>query len=449
MKIIKIILLFVLGLLLISCNDGLKVQGFNNANRGKVAYVSKNGHNSLAQLGNPDRPFAHPWAAVAAIPDSGWLVQFLDAGTYTFGSVGSGADFTHDSTTVDGTFNFVKHGCEVDFNGSTVKYLRHPTVKKLLRGMLKLDSNSVTSFRNLKLDLSEVDTVVNTLGRRGALVNDFEGKSITKMHFVETRFPIMTNSNYTYYGFFDNATPDNSDSCEVSVTIEKALGGSMNFRLGGVRKFDLNVRESECVWNMVETEGVSVKTLLNVNIGSVENHLQFDLYNTYAFLDLGVWEFNSTRVSEKLGGWKNVPFSMLLSSYPSDSCFAHVNLNTGFIKCDSISSGSGGIFAFTTQGSGVGVFTLSNVRVSGSTLKPVVISDGNNVLLGNIIGGNSMRGVGGKLDISGCKFITADTTSTRATSATTILCNGFRSNKAMSATNTTKVGTEFINASAF
>lgn len=115
MKIIKIILLFVLGLLLISCNDGLKVQGFNNANRGKVAYVSKNGHNSLAQLGNPDRPFAHPWAAVAAIPDSGWLIE-VSPGTYTAGDSIENPDYYSSS----GDYNLIRNGLTIHLEEGVV-----------------------------------------------------------------------------------------------------------------------------------------------------------------------------------------------------------------------------------------------------------------------------------------------------------------------------------------
>lgn len=119
MKIIKIILLFVLGLLLISCNDGLKVQGFNNANRGKVAYVSKNGHNSLAQLGNPDRPFAHPWAAVAAVPDSGWRIEVLP-GVYTAGDSIENPDYYSNS----GDYNLIRNGLTINLQeGVTITSL--------------------------------------------------------------------------------------------------------------------------------------------------------------------------------------------------------------------------------------------------------------------------------------------------------------------------------------
>lgn len=462
MKTIIKIILFALMLVLIGCNDNLKVQGFNNANHGNVIYVAKTGNNATAQLGNPDRPFSDPWAAVAAVPDSGWLVQFLDAGTYTFGHTGSGADF-ESPTTQNLEFNLAKNGVKMDMNHAVLKYTEADTVSLLLGTIFYVDSFERFELANANLDLSLLDTLEQgfTVSTAVRTIRTAHG-SASIFDFDRVTCPTAIDDWYNFFrgggvvgSSWENIVPT------LRINIDVLEGNSIpTFQCYGIRDavFTIGIADVVVLVLQNELDSVSADARTTFNIGLLKGGLESVTYGGIMSVNLGVIEQRRTIFS---AGNDYYLTGIVANAYTYAGKRASYTLNVGSYNMnisgnlgyyptgDSLSTGS--ILRSNVNSGSEVVANFARAEYKGSSGTPSVRKEGagNLVIGGKIIANKSMLFTGGKVDISGLTFITTDTTSTRATSATTVLCNGFRSNKAMSSVNTTKIGTEFINASVF
>lgn len=449
MKTIIKIILFALMLVLIGCNDNLKVQGFNNANHGNVIYVAKTGNNATAQLGNPDRPFADPWAAVAAIPDSGWLVQFLDAGTYTFGPTGSGADF-ESPTTRNLEFNLAKNGVKMDMNHAVLKYVETEAMDSLV-GAIFYSKNLTFQIVQGSVDMSSIDDTVRS-DNIGLITIDSNSKFVGHFDKVLSPTDLDIYHLYVVLGYKSDSIPN----AECFLNIDELSGGSPRMGMVG-ETAHLSVGVADCVYLLINSIKNVSYTLgkHSVDIKALYGRFHVSTLGSEMSVNIGLWDFR--KVPD--GYDYHYPFAISSRGIAGKEGKVVVNVGvmsmtyTGYLG--SISEGDTAIVAplleYHSNSTGNAILNVGLGYYTGSANNPCIAkySEGTLKIAGKIISNKAMRFNGGKVDISGLTFVTTDTTSTRATAATTVLCNGFRSNKAMSSVNTTKVGTEFINASVF
>ena len=91
---------------------------------GRILYVSKEGNNSSAEVGNISRPYEDPWAAADAASNGDTIYVF--PGTWTIGAVGDGADLELSATPLVSELSLMegKTDLHVHFeNGSRIQVL--------------------------------------------------------------------------------------------------------------------------------------------------------------------------------------------------------------------------------------------------------------------------------------------------------------------------------------
>jgi len=99
------------------------IEELSNINYGRILYVSKSqGNNTIAEPGNPEKPWIDPWSARDSAV-SGDVIYVFGKNRYT-----RGTDFTSGNLWKDGVSYFFEHGNTIDVNNpGNVAFLIDPT----------------------------------------------------------------------------------------------------------------------------------------------------------------------------------------------------------------------------------------------------------------------------------------------------------------------------------
>lgn len=268
-------------------------------NNGRILYVSKSGDNASARIGDPDRPWPDPWAAVAAM-SAGDLI-YVFSGTWTIGDLASGADLETDSVTganlltlSDQSFHF-EPGARIEVIDTVRVY--------------ELFTHSSTESFNLKIsgkgqfEFLESGKLFN-IDTTGAVNVDFEADEVTGLWFnriategEKVSYKVnFTGTDLTLAPLFDFGT---ATGCEFYFHADNIIygvdtgqdanvdNGIFKIRRGTDMKASLNVGniisyKKSHVGVILGIGGACTNNKINININNIDAYDPFITNGTYS-----------------------------------------------------------------------------------------------------------------------------------------------------------------------